>query len=450
MLLRSIVSAMLVAIAFAPAGQSQGTGTNADVRAGIRSLDLEPVWAGHPVGFALLTEGDRQYAAFYAADRRMTVAQRTLGERLWRYTQLDTSVGWDTHNYITMALDRQGYLHVMGNMHGSPLVYFRGTRPWDASSLERIGSMTGQHEERVTYPVFSYGPDGALLLQYRDGRSGSGDTFRNSYDESTRTWRSLTDKPLFFGGAKMNAYPLDPLKGPDGWYHQVWVWRDTPMSETNHDLSYARSRDLVHWETAGGTALTLPLTIETKGITVDAAPVRGGLLNGTQAIGFDAQGQVVISYIRYDTAGKSQLYFARFEGGRWAIRQASQWDYRWDFHGGGSIGTEIRVGPLRAANGKLTISIEHKIFGSGVWEVDPATMKLTRRLTVLPTTIAGLEESSATELFERTAADSGGPRSDGVSYRLTWKTLGENRDRPRPEGAPAATMLRLMVETAGR
>ena len=48
------------------------------------SLDICPVWAGHPVGFCLLTEGERQFVAFYDAERRLTVAARTLGESEWQ------------------------------------------------------------------------------------------------------------------------------------------------------------------------------------------------------------------------------------------------------------------------------------------------------------------------------------------------------------------------------
>src|ERR1044072_6272746 len=48
-----------------------------------RVIDISPVWAGHPVGFALLTHNDRQYIAFYDAERRMTVAARTLDSDRW-------------------------------------------------------------------------------------------------------------------------------------------------------------------------------------------------------------------------------------------------------------------------------------------------------------------------------------------------------------------------------
>lgn len=46
-------------------------------------LPIEKVWAGHPVAFALLTAPHYQYAAYFDADRRMTVAQRRLDQAGW-------------------------------------------------------------------------------------------------------------------------------------------------------------------------------------------------------------------------------------------------------------------------------------------------------------------------------------------------------------------------------
>ena len=42
------------------------------------SLDIAPVWAGHPVGFALLTHAPDQFVAFYDEHRQLTVAQLSL------------------------------------------------------------------------------------------------------------------------------------------------------------------------------------------------------------------------------------------------------------------------------------------------------------------------------------------------------------------------------------
>jgi hypothetical protein len=424
---------------------------NPDVLAGITSLDIAPVWSGHPVGFALLTRGDHQFAAFYDKDRRMTVGQRTLGQRRWSFTVLPSSVGWDTHNLIAMALDRDGYLHVAGNMHTTPLVYFRSARPYDAATLERVASMTSAPEDHVTYPLFSYTQDGALLFQYRSGRSGQGNTLTDIYDERTRQWQPLTPQPLFSGEGQHSAYPLKPVLGPDGWYHQVWVWRDTPMAETNHDLSYAKSRDLIHWETAGGASVALPLTFETPGLIVDPVQPKGGLINGTQSVGFDSEGRVVIAYIKYDDHGITQLYFARWQDGAWQRYQASAWNYRWDFHGGGSIEMQVRCGPLRWENGRLTLDIQHKIYGDATWVVDPATMQLSTRLPNAIAAASGVpavhaEDSGSPDmLIEKFADDSGGRRTDHVRYRLNWQTLPENRDQPRPGPPPPPSMLKLLI-----
>ena len=56
-----------------------------------------------------------------------------------------------------------------------------------------------------------------------------------------------------------------------------------------------------------------------------------------------------------------------------------------------------------------------------------------------------LAAEPASGLVDRSASDSAGPRDDGVTYRLTWKTLPQNRDQPRPEGAPPPSMLRLVL-----
>ena len=64
------------------------------------SLDVAPVWAGHPVGFALLTHAPDQFVAFYDDHRQLTVVQRRLpafwnspwsgasGKRRTAYTEL--------------------------------------------------------------------------------------------------------------------------------------------------------------------------------------------------------------------------------------------------------------------------------------------------------------------------------------------------------------------------
>ncbi len=408
-------------------------------------LDIGPVWSGHPVGFCLLTEGQDQYVAFYDRDRQMTMAKRRLGAKTWQVRKLDSVLGWDSHNYITMAIDHQGHLHVAGNMHVNPLVYFRTMRPGDIESLRRVETMVGTLENRCTYPDFMDGPEGQLLFTYRDGASGRGNQIYNVYDAISQKWRRLLEKPLLDGRGQMNAYPIGPDRGPDGLFHMCWVWRDTPDCATNHDVSYARSKDLVHWETAAGEPVELPITLDTPGVVVDPVPAGGGAINGNTRVGFDGRKQPIVTYHKYDAQGKTQIYNARFENGQWRTYQASDWDYRWDFQGGGSIHFEVRVSPVQvSADGSLRQRYSHAKYGSGIWLLDEATLSPMGREKVESSWPADLKrpKSDFPGMGVRWKNDIGSSGPKGVRYVLRWETLGPNRDRPR-DVQPPASMLRL-------
>ena len=173
-------------------------GTGGALEPIVESLDIAKVWSGHFVQFHLLTHGDRQYAAFYDEDRALTVAERKLGTSSWSFSRPGTSIGWDSHNYVVMAVDGAGYVHVSGNMHSSPLNYFRSERPLDSSKFLQPG-MVGSNEAQTTYPQFFLAPTGELIFMYRDGSSGSGNHIFNKYSTSTSKWSRLLGSPLTDG-----------------------------------------------------------------------------------------------------------------------------------------------------------------------------------------------------------------------------------------------------------
>jgi len=425
-----------VVVLFAAVQLAWATGTVEQV------IEVDRVWSGHKVGFCLLTCGDRQYVAYYDSERYMTVAARPLDSDKWVYKRLNSRLGWDSHNYVTMAVDSQGYLHVSGNMHVVPLVYFRTERPWDVNSLRRIDEMVGTEERRCTYPRFFTGPQGQLIFTYRDGSSGSGNQIYNVYDVADRQWRRLLDRPLTDGLGKANAYIVGPIHGPDGYLHFCWVWRDTPDCRTNHDLCYVRTRDFRRWENAAGQVVSLPITPETKDVIVDPVPVGGGMINGNTQIGFDSKGRVIISYHKFDSLGRTQLYNARFEQGGWRIYQSSNWDYRWDFGGGGTIHFEIRVRPVVVQQGCLTQSWGHDRYGSGKWQLDEKTLKPVRLLKKerpWPAELMRLE-SDFPGMQVRMQQDNGSSGEASVRYVARWESLGPNRDRPRKEVPPPSTL----------
>jgi len=413
-------------------------------------LDVAEVWSGHPVRFALVTSEAHQYAAFYAANRALTVAARELGDDTWSTFELPTQVGWDSHNHIAMALDERGHLHVSGNMHDVPLIYFRSTAAHDISTLVRVPSMIGrngmaaQDEQSVTYPEFFVGPAGQLAFAYRNGGSGNGNHIFNQYDADAETWKRLIDAPLTDGEGMRNAYPVGPIQGPDVHWHLVWVWRDSPDATTNHDLSYARTRDLVNWEAGSGRSLTIPIRLGLADI-VDPVPVRAGMINNNTQVGFDAELRPVVAYHKYDAAGNTQLYNARLEEGAWKVYQTSDWDYRWDFGGGGTLVFEVEVEGVQVQpDGRLTQTFFHAQYGGwGAFELDPVTLRATR--TIAPPLPYPPEldevESPVPGMRVRWAHDWANEQG-GARYLLRWETLDSNRDQARPE-VPAPTPLRL-------
>lgn len=409
-------------------------------------LDVAPVWAGHPVGFCLLTYPPHQFVAFYDAERRMTVAQRNLDEESWAFTRLDETIAWDSHNYVTMVLDAKGFLHLSGNMHVKPLVYFRSERPFDATSLTRIPAMVGAEESHVTYPNFFKGPAGALYFKYRDGSSGSVNEIYNVYDVDAQSWKRLLDTPLVDGQGDRNAYFNGPLRGPDEQFHLCWIWRDTPDCATNHTISYARSADLVHWKRSDGKPYGLPITFAT-GEVVDPVPPGGGAINGNVRLGFDGDKRPIISYHKYDEQGFTQLYCARREDAGWRPVRVTDWQYRWEFSGGGSIPFEVRVSAVEVnADGNLVLAYTHPDNGSGRYVLDKNDLhvieQLPRAEPAYPAELTRVE-SDFPEMQVKLESDSGTAGRPGIRYMLRWETLGPNRDKPRDPPLPPPNMLRL-------
>ena len=431
-----------------PAAGGSG-GSQAEAGAGGAGLTVETlligdVWSGHPVPFHLLTRGDRQFAAFYDTNRALTIATRRLGESTFSFTRLPSTLGWDSHNSVVMAIDDDGYIHVSGNMHSSPLNYFRSDNPLDIGSFTKM-SMVGTNENSCTYPQFYRSPSGELVFIYRSGSSGNGNHIFNAYTLATKSWRRLLASPLTDGEGQRNAYPVGPVQGPDGFFHMVWVWRDTPDAATNHDLSYAKTADLLSWQSAPGAALALPIRLSTGDI-VDPVPSGGGMINNNTKIGFDSEKRPIVAYHKFDANGFTQLYNARFENGSWVRYKTSNWTYRWAFGGTGTLIFEIEVEPVELQpDGTLTQNWYHSRYGGlGALRLNPDTLAAEEQIprpTPYPPEL-GMVESTTAGMQVRWQADAGeGPDPD-VLYMLRWETLPSNNDQPRST-IPPATPLRL-------
>jgi hypothetical protein len=288
--------------------------------------------------------------------------------------------------------------------------------------------------------VFIRDRDGRLIFKYRDGGSGNGNEIYNVYETATRRWSHLLATPLADGENQRNAYFVGPTLGPDGTFHLAWVWRETPDAETNHDLSYARSRDLVHWEKSDGTPLKLPITLESCEI-VDPVPVEAGMINNNTVVGFDNAGRTLITFHKFDARGNTQIFVARRDAKRWTIAQITDWSgFRWDFRGGGSLESRLFVsGAAPAKKGRIRVAV--------VRDGKPIDLVLDER------TLARISESPGHTLADRlrpriavpegmqlnTVEDAG---KSGIA--IAWPTRPPNRDLPTTD-IPAPTVLRLVM-----
>lgn len=390
------------------------------------------------VGFSFLEEKEKLYMAYYDSLHQMTLATYDIKNKKLDYQILPSVIKWDSHNYITMAFDKEGFLHVSGNMHAEPLVYFRSAVPYDIHSMRSINLMTGIDEKSVTYPSFMKTNEDELLFHYRTGGSGNGSEIFNIYSTESKTWKRFMDKSLIDGEGKRSAYMQGPVLGKDGYYHLIWVWRETPDCSTNHTLSYARSKNLLNWENISGIETVLPITFSKTDFYVDATPVKGGLYNPGIKLGFTSNNEPIIGYHKYDENGYNQLYVAKYINGQWKCFKLTDWKYRWNFGGYGSMKDEIVImAPQVISDGKMSLRYEHVKEGKGEVIFDENTFVVVDNCKTSPFYLN--EElqlrSSCSEMKVYTLFCG--------DYVLKWEALPPNRDR-KPDGSlPEATDLIL-------
>ena len=418
-------------------------GQKTAVKPHFETIPVAKVWSGHSVGFDLLTTEKYQYVCFYDSARNMVIAQRPLAEKEWKKTVLPSKVGWDSHNYIDMIVDKNGFIHVSGNMHNVPLIYFRSETPENIDSFEKL-AMTGKNEERSTYPVFFKDQKGELYFQYRNGGSGDGITYWNKYDAENKEWKGLFDTPFFDGEKEANSYMSNPQPGPDGYFYVIWMWRLTPIANTNHNLSCIRSKDLLHWENMQGQNISLPVKWSDTKAVVDPVAPWNGLINMSFQISFDKEKIPYISYHKFDKNGISQVFISRWEKdnagkSNWQTHQISAWkDFTWELNLGGSLRNSVSIsGVSETEDGQIKASYMHEKFGSGIWILDKKSLKIKQTISgqtnVENNKIPAIALSK--DMTEHSKADNTG------RFIMQWQTLPTFQDRPRKEPYPAPSEL---------
>ncbi len=283
---------------------------------------------------SLVTHGDTQYIAYYDSLGYVTLGKRTLGNDNWDIltTPYKGNVA-DAHNVISIGVDGKGFIHAAFDHHGHPLHYAKGTAP-GSLELGPLEAMTGIDEGNVTYPEFYSLSNGDLLFVYRSGASGRGNMAVNRYDVTKGKWIRIQDN-LLDGQNERSPYWQLYVDANDV-IHVSWVWRETWLVETNHDLCYAKSEDGGNtWLKSDGTPYSLPITADNAEYAW-CIPQNSELINQTSMTADKSSNPYIVTYWRDSASAVPQYRIVWHDSKGWRHNIISQRTEPFSLSGGGT------------------------------------------------------------------------------------------------------------------
>lgn len=405
-------------------------------------IAVDKTFARSPVPQALLTTASKQYVAYYDSEGYMSVAVRKLdqtfdeGEKRRLPGNLsDLRTNSDTHNLLAIAADKDGRIHVSGNMHGRSLLYFMTDTSGSLTSFTQVKSLGFPEDEAyITYPRFissaADGPSSPLVFGFRAGGSGDGSWVYFQFDGSswTRLSRIFSDRTL--AGRTVSAYPDGPVKGPDGRYYVAWNWRTSTDVSQSSRVSFAVSDDLRTWRAADGSTLSSPISYDDTKAIVDDVPENCGLANGLVQLGFDSASSPIVVYSKLDSCGpdgSNQLYVSRWANGSWLNKQVSDWYGHWQPSGTASVEFQMSIDTPVVPQGTNYLAVSYRYGSSGRYFIlDRSSLDVlfeTERASRLPM-LPLLPDST----YQWNFVD-GSTTGDSATWMLVWTSYPGNNDR---------------------
>lgn len=267
---------------------------------------------------SVISNGDDQYISFYNRRGKVVVGKRKLTGRRWklRVTDFMGNIS-DAHNGISLGIDGDGYLHLAFGMHGSKLKYARSLKP-RSLKFTSFMPMTGEGEEKVTYPEFHTMSNGDLLFFYRNGVSGNGNLAIKRYLLKEKRWKTI-QLNLIDGEGQRNAYWQTWVDTDDNIFIS-WIWRENSDVSSNHDLCFACSNDGgLTWRKTDGEIYELPITSKNAEKAWDVS-TNSDLINQT-SITVDDKGMPYIStYWRDKNNDVPQYRIIWHNGSKWQMK----------------------------------------------------------------------------------------------------------------------------------
>lgn len=248
------------------------------------------------------------------------VAKRKLPNGSWQVKNLTNQLGVvsaDEHNYISIAVDNSGFIHIVGNQHNNPLNYIKSTVAQDITNFA-TATMVGINETSTTYPRWMKKTDGSLFFYYRNGVSGDGNGYLNKYNTSTSTWsrvnqitNGLTDTT--------SAYENRIYFDANNRLNISYTNRKTTNPNTNSNFYYYYSDDDgATFKNTAGTTQTLPMRLVLQ-TPVYTSAQNTGIINQT-GMATDTLGNLFIVSTKIDGSGNTQLFELQKTGTVWTNR----------------------------------------------------------------------------------------------------------------------------------
>ena len=258
----------------------------------------------------------------------------------WTYHRLDGTgsstdirkLEDDNHNTIQVMLDRDGYIHMVYNLHSDPLQYRISTNTVDSfnGAFGADRDMLGVEDVQVTYPCFFRRPDNEqLMIAIRSGIAGDGALLILEYEEDGQTWSGVagTTNGLVIDSRdtapSYSPYWYGPPKFTDDWdgagtgkMYVAWTWRKS-IASTDNWRPTAIYWDGTSWLEMDGTSQTIPVTYLNSSPIQDIGFIRISAFSGSYV---DSSGRLHVAYTREDDDDERQIYHGVYDSG-WTVNK---------------------------------------------------------------------------------------------------------------------------------
>jgi hypothetical protein len=335
-----------------------------------RMLEIGKMFSGSYINvniardMALFTKNGYQYISYYNPEGFLVIGRRELNSTFFEKYWIPISPGKaqivhsssrefslsDPHNFISMQIDADGYIHLAFGHHNTNLKYLRSKYPytiyqWEAPERGMVGT---DNEKDVTYVSFMRMKSGNLLAMFRTGAAGSGYYNLLKYDIVTKSWSTLYSPFITdYGGS--SPYFWRPIVSPDGAIHLGWTWRlsifnddmeDSPLNKkgfsgfSNKNISYAKSYDEgMTWLNSGDIKYDLPIDRISKSNhqaeCIETIPMGESFFNHFGS-DFDSRDNPHFTYTRWDNSYEKipQQWHLYWNGTHWRKSIATHYSSR--------------------------------------------------------------------------------------------------------------------------